>query len=52
MRLPTAELETIGDVAWVNAEPEQGMGVRLNELDLAQNEPVMRLMATREPRSR
>lgn len=52
MRLPTADVETVGDVAWIDAQPERGMGVRLNELNLADNEPVMRVMATREPRSR
>lgn len=52
MRLPTADVETIGDVAWIDAQPERGMGVRFHELNLADNEPVMRVMATREPRSR
>ena len=52
MQLPTAELETVGAVEWIDARPAQGMGVRLPDLDLAEHEPVLRVMAIREPLAR
>jgi len=49
VRLPTAELEVLGEVAWSREEPSPGMGVRLSGADLSEAEPVLRVMTMREP---
>lgn len=52
LRMPTGDLEARGDVAWVRtgAGPtHQGMGVRLHGTQLGDHEPIMRVVAEREP---
>ncbi len=49
LRLPTAELEVMAEVAWSRGAPFPGVGVRVEGAVLNEAEPVLRVMTLREP---